>query len=1858
MTFGVAPNSTTSSRVGSFTIAGQTVTVTQSGGVTFNPASQSNVPVNPTQSYTVNVTAPAGTTWSATTDSAWITILSGGTFTSQSGGPQTLTYSVGSNAGGAARSGNIIIGAMNFPISQLLDPTGSLTITPSAPSLFAGQQQQFTAVFQGTTVTNSVTWSASGGGGTINSSGLYTAPSFVSYANPPDTITATYVSGTTYSALATVTLITNPNALALSFDPNFGITYYSTGDILTLPAATLIQDNEYAPLTILLTTNQPSGSSMPSGVNSCYIEWNLNNDGGGDSGEVSLANDGATSWTTGQLNQSGHGTQTLSNDYCKLDLTKFSVTWPGAGYSPLLYMSVMFLAPLNGSSVNLYVTAAGSTSPGFSGNFELASYSLQGYLPPSVGLVTPTSGSTVTGTTTLKGYAVDNINRDETAISSVQVFVDSVLAGNATLNVAPPTGSPACIANLPQPGCPNIGFSYSWNTVGLTNGTHTVRVLATDSDPGTPHTTYVDTPFTVSNPVAVTMTPTTTTLNINQSVTLSAAVTGSTNTAVNWSMSPSVGTLSSGVYTAPASIATQQTVTVTATSVADSTKSASATITLTPVSASLSPASASLSINQTQQFTATATGATNQGFNWTLTPAVGSLTSLTTTTGANTYTAPSAITSQQTVTLKATSVVDSTQSASITITLTPVAISVAPASVALIPGQSSQLTPTVTGSSNSSVTWTLVPNFGSITAGGLYTAPATVIGLQTIQATATSQADPSKTAVATITIGTFLSSPSAISLRAGQSTQFQALYGGSAISASWSINPSVGSISSAGLYTPPSLVASSQTVTVTATDASSHTATSTITLVPIAVTVAPSSVAIGPNQTQQFSATLTGTTNTSVTWSISPSVGSITAAGAYTAPASISGQQSITVTATSVADGTKSATATLTLNPISVTIGPVAITLLANQTQQFSASVFFDATNSGVTWSINPSVGSISSVGLYTAPATITGQQTVTVTATSVADPTKSASAIVSLGWYSTSWNTRKPITINSAQVSGTSSLTNFPMLFSVTDPTLKTVANGGDVGESNGNDILFTAGDGLTKLNHEIEYYNPSTGQVIAWVQIPSLSNTANTVIYIYYGNPMAANQQNPTAVWDSNYKGVWHLPNGTTLSPNDSTSNGNNGTIDGSVPATSGEIDGAASFSNHSARYIDMGANTNLEELGPYTVSAWVNGSTFTQNGLLQAILGRQNGSDNNREYLFFVYGNGTNASFELQRSNGGDSFPTVSSSYSYTNNTWYYVAGTFDGTTLRMYVNGNADGTLNTNSTIPSSATRHATIGRILGTGGNNYPFNGTIDEVRISNTNRSAAWIATEYNNQSSPGTFATLGATQGFVAAPTFNPTPGAYVGAQTVTIGTTTPGASIRYTTDGSTPTETYGTLYGGGFVVSGTTTINAIAYASGFTDSPISSATYTIAVAAPTFSPAAGNYSSAQNITISSATSGASIRYTTDGSTPSETAGTLYSGPVNVSSNLTLKAIAYQSGLADSSVSSAAYTFGWYNSAWTSRNSVTINYPKVSGSSNLTNFPMLFSVTNASFKTVANGGSVGESNGYDILFTAGDGMTKLNHELEYYNPSTGQVIAWVQIPSLSPTANTLIYIYYGNPSASNQQNVNAVWDSNYKGVWHLPNGTTLTAGDSTSNANNGTNSGATAAAGEIDGAASFSSADISAGTPSSLANLPSAGFTVEAWINPSSFGGSSQGHIVDKLSSSASGWSAFVDNSNISSSISLTANFSSTDAVFSAAANSIGTSRWQHVVITYNGSSTSNTPLFYVNGAPVSTVVDSAPVGSYVSDTGDAFLIGANASKSRAFAGAIDEVRVSNTMRSAAWIATEYNNQSSPSTFFMLGGP
>jgi hypothetical protein len=147
--------------------------------------------------------------------------------------------------------------------------------------------------------------------------------------------------------------------------------------------------------------------------------------------------------------------------------------------------------------------------------------------------------------------------------------------------------------------------------------------------------------------------------------------------------------------------------------------------------------------------------------------------------------------------------------------------------------------------------------------------------------------------------------------------------------------------------------------------------------------------------------------------------------------------------------------------------------------------------------------------------------------------------------WYNYGWAYRKKITLTAAQISGTQS--NFPVMIDITDAGLAANA------QANGNDVLFTAGDGVTKLDHQTSYAS-ATGTLTAWVRMPTLSSTTNT-LYLYYGNAGAADQRNATGVWTgNNHRSVWHLgDNPTKGAPQfaDSSPYANHGTNQGSIPA-----------------------------------------------------------------------------------------------------------------------------------------------------------------------------------------------------------------------------------------------------------------------------------------------------------------------------------------------------------------------------------------------------------------------------------------------------------------------------------------------------------------------------------------------------------------------------------------------------------------------------------------------------------------------------------------------------------------------------------
>lgn len=354
-----------------------------------------------------------------------------------------------------------------------------------------------------------------------------------------------------------------------------------------------------------------------------------------------------------------------------------------------------------------------------------------------------------------------------------------------------------------------------------------------------------------------------------------------------------------------------------------------------------------------------------------------------------------------------------------------------------------------------------------------------------------------------------------------------------------------------------------------------------------------------------------------------------------------------------------------------------------------------------------------------------------------------------------------------------------------------------------------------------------------------------------------------------------------------------------------------------------------------------------------------------------------------------------------------------------------------------------------------------------------------------------------------------------------------------------------------------------------------------------------------------------------------------------------------------------------WYSSQWTYRRKITISGGMVPDSAgNLSNFPLLFSETNGDFKHTSFGGRVASASagvtggGGDFVFTSSDGTTKLDHEIEKYASSSGQLIAWIEVPTLNATSDTEIYIYYGGPSTgATNQNKTGVWATvnNWQGVWHLNENTGTTNKDSTSNANNGTKLSATEpnpVTGKIGGAQDFDGSNdkISVTQNASINDLTT--MTLSAWINGASFPGATPPRIIDKRNVNNNG--AFLFYMNGAPVAFEPRRWSTTAGIWQTTVG-LSTNTWYYVAVTYDYGSTANDPIIYVNGVSQTITETSAPAGTLLSET-ETLNIGNRDGGDRPFYDFIDEVRVSNSIRSDGWIKTEYNNQYQPTAFVRLG--
>ena len=806
--------------------------------------------------------------------------------------------------------------------------------------------------------------------------------------------------------------------------------------------------------------------------------------------------------------------------------------------------------------------------------------------------------------------------------------------------------------------------------------------------------------------------------------------------------------------------------------------------------------------------------------------------------------------------------------------------------------------------------------------------------------------------------------------------------------------------------------------------------------------------------------------------------------------------------------------------------------------------------------------------------------------------------------WYDSGWQKRKAITLDGSKIVGT--VSNYPIPIVLTDAQLS-------VAQNDGGDLLFTDADGVTKLDHEIETWTRGSGTLVAWVRIPSMTAGTDKTIYLYYRNPSIANQWNPTGVWDGNYEAVYHLNDQTSLS--DSTANSH-------TAINSGATDVAGKFANGQ----DL-PNTVADD--PNHINTTIQSDTFTQlvfstwfksddagtigdNFAAQRIITEKRAASSTRLAL------GINNDHLAAAYNPTTGITVVEGTTTLLPNTWYHGAVVYDGTTITGYLNGNQEFSVAATLIAPSSDL--VLVGQQSGTVGSIRAFNGQVDEVRISNTWRNPNWIQTLYATTVDPaGTIAAISAEELY-------------------------PPVATSITSEIS-PNDVYTSSTANQFEYASQVVINTAQFDSGFDriniNIPSTFGAATLTSVTVNGSPVAASGAmngSVFEVTLTTpvtanGTQTVKVNFTADGPTATDTAGVAFTASFDDTGN-TAAAMDATEGDGDSdagdnnswTVTTTTFT-PWYDANWNYRKETVLDGSKFC--TTVSSFPVLVKITGDP-DLQANA----RADGFDILFTADDGVTKLPHEIESFNKTTGDLIAWVKV-DITAGISQSIYMYYGNSGAADQQDNANLWGTDYRGVWHLNDATGAANPDSSGNGNNGTPISSAelpaAAAGKISGALDFNVAGTRAmvaipADPSLDMSLYS-NWTISAWVKPTSYAGTKYPGIFAHRSAVYMGLSQqeagadgrvelWVNNVNAQHSTNIT-NFND----------------WNHVAIVRDPVTTR----VYLNGVedgswPSDTVTFSGQTSSIGSS--DVDPVGEND-----FRGLIDEVRVSNTIRSAAWM-------------------
>lgn len=330
-----------------------------------------------------------------------------------------------------------------------------------------------------------------------------------------------------------------------------------------------------------------------------------------------------------------------------------------------------------------------------------------------------------------------------------------------------------------------------------------------------------------------------------------------------------------------------------------------------------------------------------------------------------------------------------------------------------------------------------------------------------------------------------------------------------------------------------------------------------------------------------------------------------------------------------------------------------------------------------------------------------------------------------------------------------------------------------------------------------------------------------------------------------------------------------------------------------------------------------------------------------------------------------------------------------------------------------------------------------------------------------------------------------------------------------------------------------------------------------------------------------------------------------------------------------------------WAFSGYAARVKVTVDNSGQT-TNDLDNFPLLVRLNGTDFPGLDLTATVGA----DVRF-ADSSANALKYEVENWDDSGNTSDVWVKVPTIAASSTTeYIYVYYDNPSATYDQSAadeEAVWDTNYVGVWHMDG-----LLDSTGNSNDGTNTGTTDTTGQIGQGREFGGTDqLDMGSASSLDNLPA--LTFSTWLNQTETAISAS-RLFEKRATSAESKNLYIASDNKVEYIQKT----SAESVDRSSV-AISNNTWYHIAVTWDGTLNETGIEIYIDGVAAPDGGGDG-TGTIVDDSGGNLWIGSRNDGLRTLRGMMDEVRMSKVVRSADWIAASFLNQKDSSTYTDVG--